>query len=837
VVESPWPEGETRRPPGSHGLVVLADGSTMALDREPKHLANRDWELFAGTRRALVRDVDLWFSEAAMPMPADHVRLPQPLPIAIHLPDHSRLAGNLLGVHLEDGFTWLCWLRDGREREVRISDSAIQCMEIVLRARATAEAAGTENCSHSAFAELADGTRLNHDAVPRRLSDGSWHLNVDGRLRVVAPDMLWIVETEVAPPIGLAGVDTPLKVAVVLPGGERIEGELLGAQMEGEALWLRWRRQGHERNLRIAAAIVATLECTMQPRQSPDFAAAEKVSAAAAQVPLLRSAADLDAYVVSHVQGQTRALEPHFHVDAQTWQRHVGDTHVADVLFRHAHRFGMPLIDPATIDVPAEAIAALSPDAVRRFHMVPLRITPTLLAVATDNPSDLESQAQAEFATGRHLLPLLATPAALRAAISRHYDRIEDNALLKSLVLGSDGDDDSDRAVRENERLAREQPIVRLVTTLIDDAVNRRASDIHIRPRADDFEVLFRIDGALIPVRTFAKPLLRAIISRIKVIAGMDITERRLPQDGRVTVKSGGIDIDLRVSVLPSVNGESVVIRLLNTKDGLRNLAEIGFNGHDERVFRDLLARSHGMILVTGPTGCGKSTTLYAALLEARKRDVNIITVEDPVEYHIPDVTQIQINDAIGFDFARTLRNILRHDPDIVMVGEVRDHETAEIAVESALTGHIVLSTLHTNSAATTITRLLDMGVESFLLRSTLLAVLAQRLARRNCRQCFEPEHVEPYVRAALGVGEKEVFYRGTGCQHCAGTGVHGRIAVYELMPIAHELRKLIVPNADADAIHTQAIASGMVPITDHALALARAGAVSLAEVYRIRVE
>jgi type IV pilus assembly protein PilB len=557
----------------------------------------------------------------------------------------------------------------------------------------------------------------------------------------------------------------------------------------------------------------------------------------AARVPLLRSAADLDAYVSSYRQGEIRQLEPHFHIDEPAWCELAGDRTAARDLFRMAQRLGLALVDLHAVDATPAAVAALPPDLAHRFRMVPLRVGQTLIVAATDNTSDGEAQSTIEFSTGRHLLQLLALPAEVRGAIARHYDRIEDNALMKSLMLGSDSDDDSDRSTRENERLAREQPIVRLVTSLIDDAVKRRASDIHVRPREEDFEVLFRIDGALLPVRTFAKPLLRAVISRIKVIAGMDITERRLPQDGRVTVNSGGADIDLRISVLPSVNGESVVMRLLNTKDGLRSLAEIGFTPQDEQIFRDLLARSHGMILVTGPTGCGKSTTLYAALLEARKRDVNIITVEDPVEYHIADVTQIQVNQGIGFDFARVLRNILRHDPDIVMVGEIRDHQTAEIAVESALTGHVVLSTLHTNSAATTVTRLLDLGVEAFLLRSTLLAVLAQRLARRNCRQCTAPERVDPHVRKALGVDDGDVFYRGVGCPHCNGTGVHGRIAVYELMPVTPELRKLIVANVDGDLLHTRAVDAGMVPITNHALALARAGIISLAEVYRIRVE
>jgi type IV pilus assembly protein PilB len=673
--------------------------------------------------------------------------------------------------------------------------------------------------------------------MPQQLSDGSWHLSVEGRTQIAPHDAVWLVETETPAPKEMVPAEMPVPLSITLPAGGRIEGEVIESLISQSDIWLHWRRGGRKRTLWISAAAVAGFEIVMrQPKQSV-AAGGVAANGQAEKLPLLHSAADLDAYLAAELQTDGHALKHHFHADLQAWERCSDDARNADVTFRLAQRLGLPLIDLAAVQAAEPALPALTPEMARKFRMVPLRIRQNLIAVATDNPTNLEAVSTVEFTTGRRVVLLLAKPAAVHAAISRHYDRVEDTALLKSLILSPDSDDDSEKSVHENERLAREQPIVRLVASLIEDAARRRASDIHIRPRAEDFEVLFRVDGALLPVRTFAKPLLRAVTSRIKVLAGMDIAEHRLPQDGRVSVPFEDTEIDMRISVLPSVNGESVVMRLLNPRDGLRNLTEIGFSVHDEAVFRDMLARSHGMILVTGPTGCGKSTTLYAALLEARKEDVNIITVEDPVEYHIPDVTQIQINHAIGFDFARTLRNILRHDPDVIMLGEIRDHETAEIAVESALTGHLVLSTLHTNSAATAVTRLLDLGVESFLLASTLLGVLAQRLARRNCHQCMEPERIDPFVRAALGVGEDETFYRGIGCRHCSGTGVHGRTAVYELMPITPAIRKLIVPNVDGDAVHAEAIAAGMVSITDQAIALARAGVISLDEAYRIRVE
>jgi type IV pilus assembly protein PilB len=280
-----------------------------------------------------------------------------------------------------------------------------------------------------------------------------------------------------------------------------------------------------------------------------------------------------------------------------------------------------------------------------------------------------------------------------------------------------------------------------------------------------------------------------------------------------------------------------VVIRLLNASAGLRTIDELGFNPHDAEVFTDLLHKSYGMLLVTGPTGSGKSTTLYAALQEVKKQNVNIITIEDPVEYHVEDVQQIQVNTAPGFTFARALRNILRHDPDVVMVGEIRDQETAKIAVESALTGHLVLSTLHTNDAPTTVTRLIEMGVESFLVKSSLLGVLAQRLVRLNCPHCKAPEPVDKLMRKALGVAAGEKFSHSTGCPECNQTGFHGRKAVYELLLLTPALRALLTPTVAADAIREQAVRDGMVPLTTNAIELARSGAISLAEAYRVRLE
>jgi type IV pilus assembly protein PilB len=328
------------------------------------------------------------------------------------------------------------------------------------------------------------------------------------------------------------------------------------------------------------------------------------------------------------------------------------------------------------------------------------------------------------------------------------------------------------------------------------------------------------------------------VTSRVKVLGAMNLAEHRKPQDGRTTFTlDDGREVDLRISVLPAVYGESVVIRLLDTNESLWDLEQLGLSPADRQRIDDVMGRSHGMFLTTGPTGCGKSTTLYAMLLELRKQRINILTIEDPVEFYIDEIQQMQVNRAAGFTFASAMRNFLRHDPDVIMVGEIRDNETAGIAVESALTGHLLLSTLHTNTAATTVTRLLDLGVEAYLLRASLLAVMSQRLVRLTCTHCREVEKIDPHIRGVLGVGEDEVFHIGRGCSHCDGLGVFKRRAVYEFMVVTPRIQSLIVPGAEADTIHRTAIEEGMVPITQAAVQLARDGLISLTEAWRVRAD
>ena len=549
---------------------------------------------------------------------------------------------------------------------------------------------------------------------------------------------------------------------------------------------------------------------------------------------LIVDGATLDRYLADFPRSTYATRDAPGGIDLQAWLA-TGDD-ACEPCWLHARRLAVPLVRLPEVEADPAIAGLLAPDQARRFRVVPLRSANGLLAVAMEDPSDSEALSAVEFVTSDTVLPLMATARGIRDAIARSYDQVEDAETARQ--LGLDPASRGEASEAESQRLAREQPVVRIVHGLIADAVARRASDIHLRPGEHDTEVLFRIDDELVPVRSLLRALTAAVVSRIKVLGGMNLAEHRRPQDGRTSfVLEDGGKVDLRISVLPAVFGESVVVRLLDTRESLWNLDQLSLDPLDRQRIDDVMARSHGMFLATGPTGCGKSTTLYAMLLELRRQRINILTIEDPVEFHIPEIQQMQVNRAAGFTFASAMRNFLRHDPDVIMVGEIRDRETAGIAVESALTGHLLLSTLHTNTAATTITRLLDLGVEAYLLRASLLAVISQRLVRLTCTHCSEVEPVDAHVRDTLGVGLDEVFHRGRGCSHCEGLGVHKRQAVYELLVMTPRLRELVAPGAEADTLHRVAIEEGMRPITAAAIALARTGAISLAEAWRVRAD
>jgi type IV pilus assembly protein PilB len=504
-----------------------------------------------------------------------------------------------------------------------------------------------------------------------------------------------------------------------------------------------------------------------------------------------------------------------------------------------AYKLGLPYVELDNFDIDPRTLNLFPRELARRYHLIPLFIDASQLIVAMSDPTDSDAAKMAEFITEHHIEITVATPDGIETAVDKHYGRREDDEVFERLEEDNDdalGGELDQGQVREAERLSKEKPIVRLVHNLIIDAIHNKASDIHIRPGEKQVDLMFRIDGSLVNIRRFSRSIHAAVVSRIKILGRMDISERRVPQDGRANVNLHGNSVDMRISVMPTVNGESVVIRILDTMAGLRGVDQLGFEERDNKLFRDMISHSYGILLVTGPTGSGKSTTLYAALEHIRKTNVNIITVEDPVEYHIDGIEQMQVNHKVGYTFARILRNILRHDPDVIMVGEIRDQETAKTAIESALTGHLVLSTLHTNSAAVTVTRLLEMGVEPYLINDTLLGVLAQRLVRVNCPHCIEPEGIEPEVYTALGVSNEEQFYRGRGCEHCNHTGYKGRMAVYELLQITQDVRGHILRGVSADIIHSQAVTDGMQPLTQNALNAAREKKTSLAEVYRVRL-
>jgi type IV pilus assembly protein PilB len=503
-----------------------------------------------------------------------------------------------------------------------------------------------------------------------------------------------------------------------------------------------------------------------------------------------------------------------------------------------ARNLGIPFVKLREFVIDPKVYRLVTPEIARKHKLMPLALHGEHLVVAMEDPVDVEVINLLRFTAGREIEVAVAAGEDIAWAIHQHYGSVAASDDLEVLEVEKPGEEaDLERLANEAERLGKDKPVVRFVNNVLLDAIGRRASDIHVHPGREEVELLYRVDGTLLPIRRFTKRLLPAVVSRVKIVGRMNIAERRLPQDGGARIVYEGKVVDLRISVIPVVDGESIVIRILNTEMGLKSISDLGFNRQDEAAFTDLLHKSNGMMLVTGPTGCGKSTTLYAALGEVIKQNVNIITVEDPVEYHIEGIEQIQVLPAAGYTFARALRHILRHDPDVIMIGEIRDDETAKIAVQSALTGHLMLSTLHTNDASSTLVRLIDMGVEPYLIGSTLLGVLAQRLVRRNCPLCMAEEDADPAIREILGVGRDEVFYRGRGCDHCNRTGYSGRMAVYELLRITPAIRTLIQPGMTADAVHAQAVKDGMVPLTRTALGAARDRRTSLAEVYRVRLE
>jgi type IV pilus assembly protein PilB len=505
--------------------------------------------------------------------------------------------------------------------------------------------------------------------------------------------------------------------------------------------------------------------------------------------------------------------------------------------------YRLPIVDPMSLEIASELLQLIPPSLSSKHHLLPLSLAGSTLTLAMADPSNLVAINEIKFVTGYDVRVVLAKLSAIRQAIEHFYqggavqavlDKIESEEL--ELVRDEQAID-----LKELERATEEAPVVKLVNALLSDAIHKRASDIHIEPFEKMLRVRFRIDGVLYEIMKPPLKLKNPLISRVKIMASLDIAERRLPQDGRIKLRlPDAKEMDFRVSVIPTIFGEKVVLRLLDKTSLELDMTKLGFEDAALRDFKDAISQPHGMVLVTGPTGSGKTTTLYSALSELNRITDNISTVEDPVEYNLVGINQVQIHDDIGLSFAASLRSFLRQDPDVIMVGEIRDFETAEIAVKAALTGHLVLSTLHTNDAPSTINRLLNMGVEPFLVSSSLNLILAQRLARVICSNC---KTESDYPREALlEVGfmpedlDGQKFYHGTGCDECSSTGFRGRVALYEVLPMREEIRDAVLVGASALEIKRKAISLGMQTLRAAGLHKAREGVTTVDEVVRVTV-
>ena len=495
-------------------------------------------------------------------------------------------------------------------------------------------------------------------------------------------------------------------------------------------------------------------------------------------------------------------------------------------------QLGVPHLELAGLVLAREVVATIPVALAERYQIIPVKKEGRRLTLAMVDPTNFFAIDDARMASGCEVEPVIAAEQEIMRAISQYYGVTE---LVEKAVNQLKPDES---VPMSQVQTADDAPIIGIVNSLFSQAVRERASDIHLEPQEKTLRVRFRIDGVLREVASFTRDIQAAIVSRIKISGGMDIAERRLPQDGRIKITEAGRDIDIRVSTLPTILGEKVVMRILDKQAVVLDIGKLGFAPENLQIFRRLYTQAYGMILVTGPTGSGKTTTLYSTLGEINTISKNTITVEDPVEYRLDGINQVQVNPRAGLTFALGLRSILRQDPNIVMVGEIRDTETADIAIRAALTGHLVLSTLHTNDAPGAITRLLDMGIEPFLAASSILGVLAQRLVRCICHECktsYTPP-ADSMERLFLGFDPNQPLQlqRGTGCAACGFTGYKGRMGIHEVMPVTTVIRDLITRRASADEIALAAKKQGMLSMRQDGIAKALAGLTTAEEVMRV---
>lgn len=502
---------------------------------------------------------------------------------------------------------------------------------------------------------------------------------------------------------------------------------------------------------------------------------------------------------------------------------------------------GVETIDISNIKLPPEILNQIPVRFVHRYNILPIERRGDTLRIAIADPLNFHALDDLRLLLKCDVEPLLAPSDDIKDAIKTYYgigaDTVEG-------MMEEDGEEEEELLEKSNiEELSEDASIIRFVNQIMTEAVLDRATDIHFEPFEDELRIRYRIDGLL--YEAAIPPSIRryqaAVISRIKIMADMNIAEKRLPQDGRINIKSGNVEFDLRVSTIPTPYGESIVIRILNRDSTIFDLKQLGFDEYSLKKFNELITVPHGIILVTGPTGSGKTTTLYATLSRLNKMDVKILTIEEPIEYHLHGIIQVQVNPKIGLKFANVLRSFLRQDPDIILVGETRDHETAEIAIQSALTGHLVFTTLHTNDAPGAITRLIDMGVEPYLVSSSVIGVVAQRLMRRICPECVEEYEPEHDILRGLGLTEPEhanqKYYHGRGCENCKFLGYRGRTAIYEIMQMTEELRELTVQRVAASRVKNEALKTGMKTLRQSALEKVFSGESTIEELIRVTQE
>jgi len=529
----------------------------------------------------------------------------------------------------------------------------------------------------------------------------------------------------------------------------------------------------------------------------------------------------------------------------------LSDDEVTAILSR---QYGVPSINLGYFEVDASVIKLIPMETAMKYQILPLSRVGSSLTVAMVDPTNVFAMDDIKFMTGFNIEPVVASETAITEAIKKHYgsaEEVERKKEIEEIVSFIDegqaesveleAEDEAGLNLAELEKAAEEAPVIKLVNYILTDAVKRGASDIHMEPYEKEYRVRYRVDGMLQTIMNPPNKLRDAIISRVKIMSKLDISEKRLPQDGRIMIKmmhnGKKKQLDFRVSVLPTLHGEKVVMRLLDKENLRLDMTKLGFEQESLDKFQKAIFKPYGMVLVTGPTGSGKTNTLYSSIAQLNKADTNIVTAEDPVEFQLPGINQVQMKEQIGLNFAAALRSFLRQDPNIILVGEIRDFETAEIAIKAALTGHLVLSTLHTNDAPSTISRLMNMGIEPFLVATSVHLICAQRLARRICADCKAVDDVGPQVLIDAGFTPDEAktvkVYKGAGCATCGGKGYKGRVGLYEVLEITDELRELVLVGASALEIKRKAIDQGMISLRRSGLIKCKAGQTTMEEVIR----